>query len=180
VGRVLGEHGYADTTRGLRAYAAYLEQRIAGERGDEESVRALEEQARRGWALGGESFMKRLTGSVAKMVDERRSGSVDGDGVKAADEAAAEAIVKRCLRALSVKESESKEIKKTDLRKAAVVWALKRQTTTGNDWIRERLCMGHATNVSNAVRKFREAGKRGEVARLRGRLVKAGILKSKD
>ena len=83
------------------------------------------------------------------------------------------------MRALSVSEGDLEKMKKSDASKAAICGVLKRRTTMSNDWIRQRLEMGHATNVSNATRAFRE-GRTPELKRLRRKLIQAQILKTKD
>lgn len=91
--------------------------------------------------------------------------------MKAVDEERAAHIVKACTGALGMKPSDWEGLKKTDLRKAAVAAILKRETGASNDWIRKTLHMGHATNVSNAARRFREEKTR-EIGSLRKRLAK--------
>jgi hypothetical protein len=67
----------------------------------------------------------------------------------------------------------------TDLRKGALAWLVKTNTTVSNDWICKRLCMGHRTNVPNAKRAFQE-GRNGEVKKLRRKLAGIVTLQSTD
>ena len=42
-----------------------------------------------------------------------------------------------------------------DVRKQSLAWLLKTRTTVGMAWIADRLCMGHRSNASRAVSRFR-------------------------
>ena len=66
---------------------------------------------------------------------------------------------------------------KTDPRKQAAAWLLRKNTTIGNRWLSSQLSMGHEVNVSQAVRLIEES-KAGQRARLRSAV--AHTLRSTD
>jgi hypothetical protein len=57
-------------------------------------------------------------------------------------------------------------LSKTDRRKQAVAWLLRKNTTVSNRWVSERLGMGHEVNVSQSVRRV-EAATQDDLARWR-------------
>ena len=176
---VLGEHALRDVPSGRRSYVVLLERRIESKTVPETPEGEREDSVRSGWLLGDDGFAQRMKDQLEEMLDSRKAGSLDGMAVREVDEQGAEALVERCMEVLSLKEEDFAGTRKRDARKVAICGVVKSRTSVGNDWIRQRLGMGHASNVSNAARAFRE-GSTAEVARMRALLVKAGLLDSKD
>jgi len=61
------------------------------------------------------------------------------------------------LEAVGLDPQELATTPKTDPRKQAVAWLLRKNTTVSNRWLSSQLNMGHEVNVSQAVRLVREA-----------------------
>ncbi len=138
----------AEDGRGRRAYVAWLEARAAtdGGRIDEEAMKAL----RRGWYLGKPDFSQRLLGLIEGKPGKktRANGAHESHGKAEAERLAVEA-----LGALGIS-SERKVLegmRKGDRAKVLVAALLRKKTAVGNDWIAERLHMGHHGSVSRLV-----------------------------
>ena len=154
LGRVLESHQLATDARGRRAYVAYLEARAAADGGkfSPEATAAL----RRGWYLGDESFRDRLLALVEKGGKALRSkGSRAGKAVAAHGEREAEQLVALGLRAFSLCDDEGSLLpaRKGDPRKVALATLVRARTAMGNDWVANRLEMGHNRSVSRLIRQ---------------------------
>jgi hypothetical protein len=111
---------------------------------------------RRGWYLGGEGFGERLTGLLEKAVEGRQRASHSGPARVAHDQAAAERLVRAGMKAVGLQASDLKKLRKGAPEKAALAWWLRERTTVRLAWIAERLDMGHASRVSQAVARMRK------------------------
>ncbi len=164
--RVLGAFELAENRRGRAAYASYLEDRAKDRKGamTDESLKHL----RRGWYLGDDGFRDRLLASLADGVrPKRKRGSVSGAGARAHDEAEAEKLLKAGLQALGV------PLEATELQgrgrfrdeKALAAWWVKGRTSVSNQWLGERLAMGHPGSVSREVGRVGREPKLGRRAK---------------
>jgi len=64
------------------------------------------------------------------------------------------------MRILKVKESDLLRMRKSDPKKQAIAWLLKTKTSARNEWIADRLCMGHWTSVTQSVIRMRNEKER--------------------
>jgi len=58
------------------------------------------------------------------------------------------------LKELGLTERDLQSLRKSDQRKQAIAWRVRSRTTVANRWVSERLHMGTASAVSNAVAAF--------------------------
>ena len=105
---------------------------------------------RRGWYLGKPDFSQRLMGLIEKKGPKksRANGAHESHG-----EAEAERLAVEALAALGVS-SERKDLegmRKGDRAKVLIAVLLRKRTAIGNNWIAERLSMGHPGSVSRLV-----------------------------
>jgi hypothetical protein len=113
---------------------------------------------------------------VAVLVDRKGAAAYDGAAVRAHGERHAEDLLAGALHELGLVAGELEGMKKTDIRKQAIAWLVRRETSVRNHWLSQRLNMGHDVNVSQSVRRVSDASS-GELWRLRKQLVEK--LKSK-
>ncbi len=153
--------------RDRTAYWKYLENR-AREGEDKEDLKEL----RRGWYLGGEEFLDRLENVVGRAVADKKRASFEGGAVRRHDEAEAEKLLMAGMRALGLAGIEEvKMLPKNDTRKQALAWLVKSHTIVGHEWILERLEMGHRSNVTRAMARFRAAEEK-EIRTLKAKMIK--------
>jgi len=156
--RVLAAFELAKDGRGRRAYVNYLDQR-ASEDGGNLSEAAMV-SLRRGWYLGDEAFKDRLLGLVetgSKAL--RRTGSHQGAATREHGEAEAEKLVMLGLEHVGLvdpPEGRMVRTRKGDPRKVAIAIVVKSRTIVSNEWLAQRLEMGHSRAMSRLIRHGRE------------------------
>ena len=155
-GKVLRTWGFSDESPdSLKGYQGKIERKMkfdqdpdAGSRGE------FEQQVKRGWFIGSESFRNNL--------DKFLQGQSEKDTFRGAPrrehgEAEAERLLRECLILLKLTEEEVLLSKSTRLEKQAIAWLLKTKTTVTGLWIADRLNMGHRVNASKAISRFRKS-----------------------
>jgi putative transposase len=153
-GKVMGSLGLKEGDR--RGYEACLEARVlelgmkAGRQELEERWRAL----RRRWYLGDQSFLEKLAGWLEKAAAGRRRESHSGGAREAHDEAAAERLTLKGMKALGMSEAGLQRSSKAEPEKVALAWWLRRRTSVSLRWVAQRLQMGQYTRVSQAVSRM--------------------------
>jgi hypothetical protein len=129
----------------------------AGRKEWEERWKAL----RRGWYLGEEGFLARLEAWLAKAAGGRTREAHSGGAREAHDEAAAERLTLRGLKALGISRAGLEDLPGNAPEKVALAWWLRRRTTVSLRWVSGRLRMGHYTQVTQAVsRMSRKPGRK--------------------
>lgn len=174
--RVLEAFKLSKDRRGRKSYLSWLEARAAEHGGgiNEQAMQAL----RNGWYLAEEEFKDKLLGLLDKTFEKiRGKNSHAGDAVRAHHQGEAERILSILAEELGLPESreELNNLKKSDPRKVICAALVKRRTAVSNDWITERLAMGHPASMSQHVNRMRRERK---AAKLLKRHEKT--LKSKD
>jgi putative transposase len=166
IDRVLDAFKLNHECRGRSAYVAWLEARASADGGriDEAAMEAL----RRGWYLGQESSRDKLLG----MMDRAKSGSRKkdshaGGAMRAHNEREAERIVRVVGAALGLSTDleDLMLLKKGDRRKVICATIARGRTAVGNDWLAERLAMGHGSYVSTLVHRIRRDKKEQRILR---------------
>ena len=140
----------------LRRYESYLEGRVL-ELAIKSGARELEDQwkaLRRGWYLGSESFLEKLEDWLDKAVAGRKRESHSGQAREAHDEAAAERLLKKGMKALEINNKQMEKLGLGAPEKVALAWLLRRRTSVKLRWVSERLGMGHYTRVTQAVSRM--------------------------
>jgi putative transposase len=168
---VLACQGLAESQ--ARGYESYLEGRVL-ELGIKAGRKELEEQwkaLRRGWYVGRESFLEKLKAPLVDAVKGRKRESQSGAAREAHDEAAAERLLARGIRALGLTSRKLEALPKEAVEKVALAWWLRRSTIASLRWTSERLHMGHYTRVAQAVSRMeRKPGRK--LKPLRDKLLK--------
>lgn len=137
----------------------YLRLRLeCGGKLSKEAITAL----RRGWYLGDDSFRDQLLNLIeGGSTAQQKKGSHTRVELKSYRESEAERIVHFGLERLEVSDEESQlsAMRKGDVREVAVAMVLKARTKVGNEWITQRLKMGHNRSVSRLIKMGREEPK---------------------
>src|SRR6202043_468702 len=95
-----------------------------------------------------------------KVVSKRQRGSYRREGLHRHDEREAGKLLDWGMEQIGWGVKEMVRARKNDPRKQALSWLVKTRTAVSDGWISVRLNMGHRTNISRAVRAFREADDR--------------------
>jgi putative transposase len=147
VDRLLGEHGIQEDNR-----TGHLEfsRRMETERGAANDAGADQTQLlRRGWRLGGETFLNRLLDQLDGKITDNHEARERAE----AAEAKAERIIQAGLRELGWTEGDLRERRKCDPQKVRLAQKLRAQTTLSLRRVADRLNMGTWTNTSNLLYK---------------------------
>ena len=158
------------TEKDRKGYEAYMESRVlelglkAGRRELEEQWRAL----RRGWYVGGEGFLERLTEKLGAVVAGKKRESHSGGARRAHGEAGARALLAKGLAALGLSLTDLKALPKGAPEKTVLAWWMRARTAVSLRWIGQILRMGHYTRVTQAVSRMnRKPGRKLEQLRQR-------------
>ncbi len=149
LGTVLGELGLEDRAGDRWRYAGRMEGRITEER--KRSKARVEElkELRRGWCLGGVEFRQRALALIEGLSDRlKQKKQMDSGARQEHTEQEAEALVRRALTALDLKDEDLAKMQKKDERKILIGKLVRKHTLARNAWIGLRLRMGDATRVS--------------------------------
>ncbi|MCH8510743.1 MAG: transposase [Kiritimatiellae bacterium] len=153
----------------LRGYREKLERFMRFEEDPGAGIRgAFEKQMKRGWYIGSEEFRERLD---ALLLGRAENDNHRGDQRKAHGPAEAERLIGKALEVLGWEEETLLSAKSVQAEKQAVAWLINSHTSVSGTWITERLRMGHRTNCSRAISRFRH-GKGSEVKKLKGKMLK--------
>ncbi len=162
-GLVEGEPGaMAAYRRKLERVMNFEQDPQAGRRGE------FEFQQPAGWFVGSEEFRERL---LSRLDNCKGGDNYRGEQKREHNEAMAERYLNAALEELDLSESELLKMKANALEKQAVAWLLKTHTTVTGVWLSDRLCLGHPSNSSRALRKFRTETT-GRVRELKKRMTK--------
>jgi putative transposase len=150
VDRLLGEyHIPQDSTAGRRRLEEAVEERRAGEAGEE--YKGL----RRGWYFGGETFREELLGQMEQRLGVEHYGQERQETA----EVKAEILVREEMKRLKWGEAELGRRAKGDQGKVALAVRLRQETVMTVKWIAERLQMGTGGYVNHLLYQRRKAGK---------------------
>jgi len=167
--RVLGSLGLGPGES--RGYEAYVEGRVLelGTKAGRKELAKEWKALRRGWYVGGETFLARLEEHLERAVAGRKRESHSGPAKVAHDEAGAEQLLEAGLRAMGLSEAALAGLSKGAAAKVVLAWWLRERTAVPLRWVSERLAMGHYTRVTQAVSRMQRRPGR-ELQRLRRKL----------
>ncbi|MCF7849338.1 MAG: transposase [Kiritimatiellales bacterium] len=125
---------------------------------------------RRGWYFGSDGFRDRMVEALDDVMDGKRRDSFVGGEVNRHDVLAAGRLFDGSLNRLGLSLSDLSKLKKSDPRKKAMAWIVRKRTCVRNEWIAQSMEMGCVSNVSSFIRQVDEATE-GELFELRKVLV---------
>ena len=140
-----------------RGYEAYIEGRVL-ELATKAGRKELEAQwkgLRRGWYVGGQSFLEKLEGYLDAAVRGRQRESLSGRAKERHGLAAAERALAGGLRALELRERQLAQLARGAPEKVVLAWWLRQRTVVPLRWVSQRLEMGHYSRVAQAVSRMR-------------------------
>ncbi len=157
--RVLGNYQWLDNRQGLEQFRSYMNKRTQ-EILYSESPGIFDknwQDIRRGWCLGDDTFRAEMEGLVEARIDQYDRRSYLGDEARKHDEREAERLLVAGLDVLGVEIDQLPAMQKSDPRKKVLAWLIRRNTSIKNDWICERLSMGHASNLARHVKDVEQS-----------------------
>jgi REP element-mobilizing transposase RayT len=162
VGRVLGNYQWQDDTAGRQNYGRHMQQQVRemADLDDPNNHDARWQDIRRGWFLGDDAFRAELMDRIGGVMYGKQRSSFSGQQVQGHDLVEAERLAKLGLEALGLSNHDLTGLEKNCAEKYAVAWLVRRNTCVQNQWIKDRLHMGKATNFSTFLGRM-EAGEFG-------------------
>ena len=114
----------------------------------------------RGWCIGSKQFKESIADEFMG-----RSGIVhcEGKELRELNEEVWNRLLKKSLNLLKIKSGELDLMKKTDDRKVVVAACLKEKTSASNQWIADKLKMGHPSTMSSIVSAARKSPSRTQM-----------------
>jgi len=159
VERLLGSMGLEDNRSGHAAFRAIMQKRvleITASRSPMDFDDAWKE-IRRGWIFGSSSFREDMLDKLDGIIGVRgRRDSFNGEEVKMHDEHAAARILAAGLECLGIGPDDLAEMKKGCPEKCGLAWLIRKQTCVTNEWIKQQLYMGKATNFSALIKRVED------------------------
>lgn len=149
-----------DSLKSRKAYQAYMDLRHQAlvMKTMNDADRTAWEHMERGWMHGSAEFRRRMTGCLEDQGKTRLKSLVDAEQKRDLSEAAAGAVLQRCLKYFGVKPDELSRLPKSDPVKMLIAGLLRYHYPVSAEWVSSQLSMGHFTTVSRAMRFYDEAG----------------------
>jgi len=146
---IMGELGWEDSAADRRKYAVRMKGRAMEHWNDAEAAAESWQEIRRGWCLGSDGFRTRMLALIDGVSDKLRGNrDVDRSVRRSHDEEEAERIIALGLRFFACEAEEFSSWKKNDVRKVIIGSVIRRNTIVSNEWIGQRLKLGHKSRVS--------------------------------
>ena len=146
-----------DTAASRRAYGSYMDIKHRELLAKDDDVRMKESsEMERGWVHGDKEFRKGLIEELRKRGADM-SSLLDKSQKEDMAEDAAEAIILCCLKYFGIKKAELTKLPKSDKRKQLIAGLLRYNYPVRVQWVSDKLCMGHFTTVSRAMRFYDNA-----------------------
>jgi len=156
--------GLSDTTSGRRDFVERLDERAreelesAGIVPVPETMDGRLSHLRRGWYWGSQAFSEKALTLGSALIKSRRSATYRSSLVfRAHDAGEAERILRQGMRLLQLKVADLDNSSGSDVRKVVLAESLSEKTSTPQAWIAKELRMKSAANVSQQLRRIRNA-----------------------
>ncbi|MCG8600224.1 MAG: transposase [Verrucomicrobiales bacterium] len=152
----LATGGEKDTVAGRRRFLRWYNECIQEENGEAHVVDgvSLASRLKRGWYWGSEKFKESL---LTKMETEGLRKSRDyrsSPAIRDHHEKRAEAVIEEAQRHFGKTREELREVIASDWTRAAVAWAIWKETIVSQSWIAEAMNLKSAANASQQIRRF--------------------------
>jgi len=148
-----------DSLKSRRAYAAYMDLRHQSlvMKTQDVADQAVWEHMERGWVHGSKEFRLRMLDCIQESDPNALKHVDDAEQKKDLGEAAAEAVMLRCLSYFGLRREELPRMTKSAPEKRLMAGLLRYTFPVSAVWIAQELSMGHYTSVSKAVRFYDQA-----------------------
>jgi REP element-mobilizing transposase RayT len=159
VERVLGNLGFADDAAGRAKYRQYMQKRVLEISGSDNPREADENwmKIRRGWCFGSDGFRDRMVESLDGVMKGKRRDSFSGDQSSRHDTLEAQRLFDEAIKKLKLRPASLAGLRKSDPRKKAIAWCIRKKTSVRNEWIARQVQMGCVSNMSHYVRQVEAA-----------------------
>jgi len=166
--RTLGNFGWVDDRSGREHYRRYMQKRVSEIAGMDTPWEADERwsKIRRGWCFGGDRFRDTMVATLDDVMTGKRRDSFAGSESRGHDILEARRLLEKGLTRVELGIDDLGTLKKSDPRKMAVAWLIRRNTVVRNEWISEQLQMGRASKLSFFIKTVEDA-EEGELFELR-------------
>jgi hypothetical protein len=157
VQRVLSACGIPDdSVKSRRAYEATMNLRhqslALDQLGADEQVEW--KRMERGWIHGSRTFRDRMTACLEAQGKSQLKSLVDAEQKRDLTEAAAHAVLKKCLTHFRLKPEDLGRMAKSAPEKMLIAGLLRYHYPVRAEWVGEQLVMGHFTTVSRAMKFY--------------------------
>jgi len=174
--RSLGNLGLADDRSGRIQYRQYMQKRVleiahSEHPGEVDEVWA---KIRRGWCFGSDAFRERMTELLDGAMQGKRRDSFGGEEPKKHDILEAERLFSRGLEIFGLSEDDLAGLRKSDFRKRAIAWLIRKNTCVRNEWVSEQLRMGSVSKLSSFVKSVEDA-RSGELFQLKSKVLEGEV-----
>ena len=145
-----------DSLKSRRAYGAYMDLRhesVALNRLSADE-KAEWQHMERGWVHGSKEFRGKMRDSLL----EQGRQPEEREQKRELSEAAASAVLNKCLAHFKLRPADLSRLPKSDPRKFLVAGLLRYHYPVRAQWVSHQLVMGHFTTVSKAMKFYDEAG----------------------
>jgi REP element-mobilizing transposase RayT len=159
VERTLGTLGLTDDLSGRVRYRRVMQKRVL-EISESETPWSVDERwakIRRGWCFGGDEFREEMVEVLAGVMAGKRRDSFVGDEARKHDMMEAQRLLQEGMALVGLRAEELAALKKSDPRKMAVAWLIRRNTAVRNEWISDQLHMGRVSKMSYFVKREEDA-----------------------
>lgn len=159
VDRTLGSYGLFDDLSGRTRYRQIMQKRLL-EIAESETPWNVDERwakIRRGWCLGGDEFREEMVKHLDEVMAGKRRDSFIGTEARQHDVQKARKLLEEGLTRVGLRPDELAALRKSDPRKMAVAWLIRRNTAVRNEWISDQLHMGRSSKMSYFVKQVEDA-----------------------
>lgn len=161
VERILGTMGLEDDQAGRDCFHKAMQKRVVevAHSDDPMEADACWKSIRRGWFFGSDGFRSELLEKLDGVIGVKgKRESFDGVATRMHDNLEAEKILVAGLEALGLDEPALGNMRKNSLVKCGLAWIIRRRTCVSNEWIKQHLHMGKATNFSALLKRVDKGG----------------------
>ena len=154
VDRLLAAHGFRDTPAGRKAFMALMAIRAseAAAKGEARLNRGEWREMERGWMYGGAEFRKLMQSFLEEDMQANARRIADPDQRNLHGEAEAERCLSDLMAAMGLASGDLERMNKGAAEKKIIAAYIKRRATVSNQWLSDRLIMGHISSVARCSR----------------------------
>lgn len=153
--------GLVDDKPGRDAFRRVMQKRVADITDSDKPMEADDclHSIRRGWFFGGDGFRDELLDKLNGVIGVKgKRESFDGAQTQLHDSQEAGKLLVASLLALGLVEATLEKMKKNCPEKRCLAWLIRKRTGVSNEWIRQHLHMGKASNFAALLKRVDEGG----------------------
>jgi len=161
-----------DSLKSRRAYEAYVNLRHESLALNKMNAEEMAEwkHMERGWMHGNAEFRERMTVCLEEQGKSHLKSLVDAEQKRDLSEAAAHAVLQKCLSYFEIGQEDLIRLPKSSPEKMLIAGLLRYHYPIGAEWVSRQLVMGHFSTVSRAMRFYDEVD--GELKKDKNHLLK--------